>query len=210
MLETNRPDRKGVSAAGGTEMVLRAADAGSFTKAAASFDLAPSQASRAIAALEREIKATLFYRTTWQLRLTPEGHEFCHRSRELIDQLAELENSAAAAASRARRSRTLRVGISVPVSRLVIMPQLPEFTRKHPDLALEFVVLFHPKDLHAEGLDLLLRVRAKKTSGAGRRRRSQPPQPATRRRGSRPRAASYLKREREQKQPRPRFCFSCA
>lgn len=98
----------------------------------------------------------LFYRTTRHLRLTQEGQEFYCRSRELLEKLAELESFAST--QPARLTGTLRVGISVPVSRLVVMPLVHEFCRKHPELSIEFVVLYHPKDLHAAGVDLLLRV----------------------------------------------------
>src|SRR6185369_3773540 len=55
------------------ELLVRAAEAGSFAKAARFLELDPSAVSHAIAELEKELKVTLFYRTTPQLRLTEEG-----------------------------------------------------------------------------------------------------------------------------------------
>ena len=73
------------------QIVVRAADTGSFAKAAASLKVTPPAVSHAIAELERELRVSLFYRTTRQLRLTQEGNEFCRRGREIIGQVSALE-----------------------------------------------------------------------------------------------------------------------
>jgi DNA-binding transcriptional LysR family regulator len=138
------------------EMLVRAADAGSFAKAAVSLGLTPSAVSRAIAELEKALRVVLFYRTTRQLRLTEEGEELYRRGREILDKLADAET--ALSRSPGRLSGTLRVGLHVPISRHVIMPRLPEFMRRHPDLRIECRLLVQPQDMHAAGFDLLLRM----------------------------------------------------
>ncbi len=145
------------------EMLVRAADAGSFAKAAASLDLDASAVSRAIAELEKELRVTLFYRTTRQLRLTEEGEEFYRRGREILEKLGELEASVARIPG--RLTGTLRVGLSVTISRYLIMPGLAAFMRRHPGLRLQCFVVTQPKEMHAEGVDLLLRVGEPPESG---------------------------------------------
>jgi DNA-binding transcriptional LysR family regulator len=76
------------------ELLVRAAEAGSFARAARSLDLSPSAVSHAITDLERGLGVSLFHRTTRQLRLTEEGEEIYQRGCELLRQLAELESSA--------------------------------------------------------------------------------------------------------------------
>ena len=137
------------------EMVIRAAGAGSFAKAAAALKLTPSAVSHAIADLERDLRVTLFYRTTRQLRLTEDGEAFCRRGRDILDKLSELE--AAATQAPARASGTLRVGMGSMISQHVIMPRLPYFLQQHPNLFVDCRFLKHPKDMLAEGADLLLR-----------------------------------------------------
>ena len=61
------------------EMLVGAADAGTFAKAAEVLDLTPSAVSHSIAQLEKELRITLFYRTTRQLRLTEDGEELYRR-----------------------------------------------------------------------------------------------------------------------------------
>ena len=137
-------------------MLVRVAEAGSFARAAALLEVDPSAVSHAIAELEKELRLTLFYRTTRQLRLTEEGEEILRRSREVLAQVAELD--AVASRTPARLSGVLRVGMSVAIGRHVIIPRIPAFMRRHPDLRLECLVLTQVKDMHAGGLDLMLRA----------------------------------------------------
>src|SRR6266571_2809233 len=111
------------------ELLVRAAEAGSFSKAARSLQLDRSAVSHAIAELERELKTTLFYRTTRQLRLTEEGEEIYRRGCNVLRELSELESAASKVPE--RLTGTLRVGMGVPVSRHIIMPRLLEFLRRH-------------------------------------------------------------------------------
>lgn len=138
------------------EMLVRAADAGSFAKAARLLQLDPSAVSHAIAELEKELRVTLFYRTTRQLRLTEDGEELYRRGREILEKLADVEIAMSRTA--ARLTGILRVGMGVPQSREIIMPRLPEFMRRHPGLQLECIVLTQVRDMHASGVDVLLRV----------------------------------------------------
>ena len=138
------------------ELMVRAAEAGSFARAARSLDLTPSAVSHAIADLEKGLGLSLFHRTTRHVRLTEEGEEVYQRGCELLRQMAELESSARKTPERV--SGTLRVGVAIPLSRNVIMPLLPEFLRRHPQLRLEFHVQSQPKDMHAEGVDVLIRI----------------------------------------------------
>jgi DNA-binding transcriptional LysR family regulator len=138
------------------ETFMRAADAGSLAGAARALDLTPSAVSRAVSELEAALGVTIFYRTTRQLRLTEDGEELYRRGRLLLDSLADLD------AAMSRRSRqltgTLRVGLSVNISRYILAPGLAAFMRRHPGLRLELAVASHPKEMHARGLDVLVRA----------------------------------------------------
>ena len=140
----------------GVEMVVRAADAGSFSKAARTLGVTPSAVSHAVAALEKDLRISIFYRTTRQLRLTEDGQAIYGRGREILDRLADLETAVARPSTRLRG--ILRVGLSVSLSRFIVMPKVAQFTSRHPELRLEFVVMTQPKQMHAEGVDLMLRV----------------------------------------------------
>jgi DNA-binding transcriptional LysR family regulator len=155
----------------GVEMVVRAADAGSFSKAARTLGVTPSAVSHAVAALEKDLRISIFYRTTRQLRLTEEGQAIYGRGREILDRLAELETAVAKPSARLRG--ILRVGLSVSLSRFIVMPQVAQFTSRHPEMRLEFVVMTQPKQMHAEGVDVMLRVGEVPESGLIARRIAQ-------------------------------------
>jgi len=145
------------------ELLVRAAEAGSFAKAARLLQIDPSAISHAIAELEKELRTTLLYRTTRQLRLTEAGEEIFRRGAEILRQISDLEGAASKAPG--TLNGTLRVGLSVTMSRAVLMPRLPEFMRRHPALRLEFIVLTQIKDMHASGVDVMLRVGEPPESG---------------------------------------------
>ncbi len=138
------------------ELLVRAVEAGSFAKAARSLDLTPSAVSHAIANLEKGLGVSLFNRTTRQLRLTEEGEGIYQSGCDILRQLAELEGDSRKVPE--RLTGTLRVGLGVPLSRNVIMPLLPAFLRRHPHLRLVFHIQSLPQEMHAEGVDLLLRI----------------------------------------------------
>lgn len=149
-------------------MVVRAADAGSFSKAARTLGVTPSAVSHAVAALEKDLRISIFYRTTRQLRLTEEGQAIYGRGKEILERLDELETAVARPSERLRGR--LRIGLSVSLSRIIIMPAIAQFTRRHPELRLEMLVLTQPKEIHSEGVDLMLRVGEPPESGLIARR----------------------------------------
>jgi DNA-binding transcriptional LysR family regulator len=138
------------------ELLVRAAEAGSFAKAARSLNLTPSAVSHAIAELEKGLGVSLFHRTTRQLRLTEEGEGIRQRGSELLQKLTELESSVQKTPE--QLTGLLRVGLVAPLSRNVIMPSLPIFLRRHPQLQIEFLVQREPKEMHVEGVDVLIRI----------------------------------------------------
>lgn len=153
------------------ELLVRAADAGSFAKAARSLDLTPSAVSHAIAELEKELRVPMFHRTTRQLRLTEDGEAVYRRGRDILRQLAELDSEVLR--SPERLTGTLRVGMPVALSQYVIMPALSGFIRRYPNLQLHFHVQTQTKEMHAEGVDVLLRIGDPPDSGLIARRLAQ-------------------------------------
>lgn len=138
------------------ELFVRAAEAGSFARAASSLNVTPSAISHAITDLEKSLGVSVFHRTTRQLRLTGEGEEIYQRGCDLLRQVGDFESSARRTPD--RFTGTLRVGLPVPLSSDIIMPQLPVFLRHHPQLNVELFNMMQPKDMHAEGVDVLLRI----------------------------------------------------
>lgn len=141
------------------EMLVRVVEAGSFTRAAAALRVTPSAVSHGMAELEGRLRVRLFHRTTRQLRLTPEGEAIYRRARGIVDGLDEMDGAAATPARLGPRLEgTLRVGAAIPISRCVVAPRLAPFLRRHPGLRVELLVQNEAQEMHAGGMDLLLRV----------------------------------------------------
>jgi DNA-binding transcriptional LysR family regulator len=138
------------------EIFLRAAEAGSFAKAAATLALTPSAVSRAVADLEKDLGIALLHRTTRHLKLTDDGADVYRRGAEIRDKLAEMESAVVRRGG--QLTGTLRVGLSANLNRYVVTPGLGTFLCRHPGLRLECSVITEPSEMHAEGVDLLLRV----------------------------------------------------
>lgn len=138
------------------ELLVRAADAGSFSKAARSLDLTPSAVSHAIAELEKELRVPMFHRTTRQLRLTEDGEAVYRRGCDILHLLAEFDSDVRRAPE--RLTGTLHVGLPSALSQDVIMPALSGFVRRYRNLRLHFHIQTQPKEMHAEGVDVLLLI----------------------------------------------------
>lgn len=132
-----------------------AAEAGTFTAAAARLDLTPAAVSKNVARLEAELGVRLFNRSTRQLRLTAEGDTFRERAAAALRMLDE----ALAEVGRTRGAPVGRVRISVGVSfgRRYVLPLLPDLTTAHPQLQIELSLDNRTVDLLAEGFDIGIR-----------------------------------------------------
>jgi LysR family transcriptional regulator for bpeEF and oprC len=137
---------------------VRVADLHSFTRAADALGISRAVVSTHVAELERHLRCQLFHRTTRRVGLTSDGAEYLARCQRV---LAELE----AADETLRRTRLspqgrLRVDVPVVFGRALLIPALPKFTARYPDLQLEVQFNDRVIDLIAEEVDLVVRVGA--------------------------------------------------
>ena len=138
----------------------RVADLRSFTRAAEALGLSRAVVSTQVAELEKHLRCQLLHRTTRRVGLTSDGAEYLARCQRI---LAELE-AADEALRRTRLSVQGRLRVDVPVvfGRALLMPALPKFTARYPELQLEVQLNDRVVDLIAEELDLVVRVGAVK------------------------------------------------
>jgi LysR family transcriptional regulator for bpeEF and oprC len=134
----------------------RVAELHSFTRAADSLGLSRAVVSTHVADLERHLRCQLFHRTTRRVGLTGDGAEYLTRCQRI---LAEIE--AADEALRGARLTVqgrLRVDVPVAFGRALLIPALPRFTERYPDLKLEVQLNDRIIDLIAEEVDLVVRA----------------------------------------------------
>ncbi|XHS77186.1 LysR family transcriptional regulator [Burkholderiaceae bacterium UC74_6] len=135
----------------------RVAELGSFTQAADSLSLPKARASTAVQQLEAELGARLFHRTTRRVQLTQDGQAFFERSRDVLDDLEELQSMFQLGPG-ASLSGRVRVDMSTGLARRIVIPRLPELLKKHPGLAFEVSSTERRVDLVREGFDCVVRA----------------------------------------------------
>ncbi len=135
---------------------VRIVEKGSLSAAAADLGVSPPSMVRTLAALERELGATLLNRTTRRLHLTDEGSQYLERCRAILGQVQEAE--AALHSRRAAPRGKLAVTASVVFGRRYIAPLLNEFVQRHPEVTAELLCIDRVANLVEEGLDAAVRI----------------------------------------------------
>jgi len=129
---------------------VRVADLYSFTRAADALGLSRAVVSTHVAELEKHLRCQLFHRTTRRVGLTADGTEYLARCQRI---LAELEAAdEAVRGTRLSPQGRLRVDVPVMFGRALLLPALPKFTARYPQLQLEIQLNDRVVDMIAEGL----------------------------------------------------------
>jgi len=134
---------------------VRAAEGGSFSRAARELGLSQPSVSRIIGELEARLGVTLLLRTTRRITVTDAGALFLDRAREI---LAEIEDAEDAARGLDSLRGIIRLALPVVYGTREIIPRLPKFLAAHPLLRVEMAVSDERQDLVAEGADIAIRL----------------------------------------------------
>ena len=138
----------------GLESFVRAADLLSFAEAGRALGISASAVGKNVARLEQQLSLRLFHRTTRQVRLTQEGTLFHERCRRILDELHDAR-AAMQAAAEAPRGR-LRVSLPT-IGYRFLLPVLPEFQARYPEVELDLDFNDHLIDVVEAGLDVVIR-----------------------------------------------------
>jgi len=134
----------------------RVAELHSFTRAADSLGLSRAVVSTHVADLERHLRCQLFHRTTRRVGLTGDGAEYLTRCRRILAEVEAADETLRGA--RLAVQGRLRVDLPVAFGRALLIPALPRFTQRYPDLKLEVQLNDRVIDLIAEEVDLVVRA----------------------------------------------------
>ena len=135
---------------------VRAIERGTFAGAASDLRLTPSAVSKLVRRLEARLGVRLVNRTTRKLSLTAEGETYFHSGRRLIEAMDDLEHDVAASANHPRGLLRINTAVSFGVQHLA--PALIEFHRRYPDVRIDLSLTDRAVDLHAEHIDVAVRV----------------------------------------------------
>jgi DNA-binding transcriptional LysR family regulator len=135
---------------------LRALEAldrlGSATAVAEEMNLTQSAVSRQLKTLEEQLGVALFLRGNRALRLTPQARTFAAAVRETLDRLTE----AAMALRLDPSGGALNLAILPSFGMRWLVPRLPDFTRRHPEVTLNMTTRLRPFNFAAEPFDAAL------------------------------------------------------
>lgn len=134
---------------------VRVVEAGSFTKAADALNLPKPSVTRLVQTLEAHLQTKLLNRTTRRVTVTADGAAYFDRALRLLSEVDELE----ASMTKAKASPRGRLRIDVPTSlgQLLLIPALPDFYARYPDIQIDLGVSDRPVDLVGENVDCVVR-----------------------------------------------------
>ncbi|WP_289030911.1 LysR family transcriptional regulator [uncultured Paraglaciecola sp.] len=136
------------------ETFVKVVEQGSFSAAARHLNLTPSSISKTITRLEQRLGARLFNRSTRSLELTSEGCTFYERGVRIIADLNEAEQLVCLQKSPTGR---IRVNCNIPFGKKYILPLLPKFLEKYPDVTLDIELTDQVVNLLEERTDIAIR-----------------------------------------------------
>lgn len=133
----------------------RVVEAGSFTKAAQTLHMSKTTVTQLVQQLEARLRVKLLNRTTRQVKITPDGAAYYERVVRLLADLEDADTclSSASASPKGR----LRVDVPSPLARLILMPALPAFHARYPEIQLDMGVSDRVVDLIGDNVDCVLR-----------------------------------------------------
>ncbi|RYZ86650.1 MAG: LysR family transcriptional regulator, partial [Moraxellaceae bacterium] len=138
------------------QVYLRVAELASFTEAADSLGIAKANVSSAVQQLEAMLGTRLLHRTTRRVQMTHDGQAFYERSKDLLTDFDELKTLFASDQNQLRGR--LRVDMPTAMARNLVVPQLPQFLKDHPQLEIELSSTDRRVDVVREGFDCVIRV----------------------------------------------------
>lgn len=122
---------------------------GSFTRAAEELGVTQAAVSKQVAALEQRLGRKLFVRHARHIELTPAGNQLFATTSSALRSVAK-----AIREIEALDHRPLTIALSIAMSQFWLMPILPEFIDRHPDIKLR--ILSQDDLSHVSGADILL------------------------------------------------------
>lgn len=133
----------------------RVVETGSFTRAAETLRLSRTTVTQLVQQLEARLRVRLLHRTTRRVSVTAEGAACYERVVRLLADLEDVEAGLAQAAAQPRGR--LRIDVPSPFARLLLVPALPDFHARYPDIRLDIGVSDREVDVIADNVDCVIR-----------------------------------------------------
>lgn len=133
----------------------RVVEAGSFTKAADTLSMSKTTVTQLVQQLEARLRVKLLNRTTRKLSVTADGAAYYERVVRLLADMDDAETSLSSASALPRGH--LRVDVPSPLARMILVPALPAFYARYPDIQLDMGVSDRTVDVIGDNVDCVVR-----------------------------------------------------
>jgi LysR family transcriptional regulator for bpeEF and oprC len=134
---------------------VRVVDCGGFTRAAEVLRMPKATVTTLVQQLEAHLGVKLLNRTTRRVNVTPDGAAYYERCARILAEVDDTET--ALRRTNGAVGGRLRVDVPATFGRRVLMPALPDFVARYPDVRLEVGCGDRPVDLIEEGVDCVVR-----------------------------------------------------
>lgn len=134
----------------------RVLDRRSFTQAAQDLGLPRSTVTQAVQQLEERLGVRLLQRTTRTVRPTLDGEAYYRRCLAILDDIEDAEGAFQGATPRGM----LRIEVQGTIARHFLMPGIPDFLERYPDIEISMSESDRWVDIVREGVDCVLRYGA--------------------------------------------------
>ena len=138
------------------QVFCRIVELGTFSAVAKELKCSNMMISKYMAQLEASLGVMLLNRTTRSLSLTSAGEAYYNRSRQLLEDLADLEASTAQMSERIKG----HINISAPIDfgGMYMVPVIEQFLRQYPEIKVLMTLDNKPPNLRIGSFDISLLV----------------------------------------------------
>lgn len=136
----------------------RVVETGGFGRAALSLKMPNTTVSKWVKSLEEHLGVKLLERSTRSVSITTDGAAYYERTRHLLDELDDIE--ATLGRDQASPRGALRVDAGGSTASGIIIPALPAFCARYPEIQVQLSVTDRTADLIAENIDCAIRSTA--------------------------------------------------
>jgi len=140
----------------------RVVETGAFNRAALSLQMPNATVSKWVRSLEEHLGVPLLERSTRRVQVTNEGTAYYERMRQLLAELDDVESTLGR--THANPRGRLRVDTGGSTASGILIPELPEFRGRYPDIHVEIGVTDRVVDVIGENIDCAIRSTASDVS----------------------------------------------
>ncbi|MBB1248312.1 LysR family transcriptional regulator [Rhizobium sp. G21] len=134
----------------------RVVETGSFSQAARDLSVSQPTVSKQLAALEARLGAQLLTRSSRALTVTLAGQEYYEAAIRILEDIQTVEEKLLEGQS--SPSGLVRITLAPAFGRMYVIPKLPVFKERFPDVSIDIEVSGRHVDLVEEGIDIAIRI----------------------------------------------------